>query len=349
MKKILVLLPIILLTLTACKPTAPEKPSDDKTAPQQVDVKSPGESDHMGCQEGEIDKDGKCVPADINNTSLFDQDLDPFVETEDYKSDEVMGFIAKPKNPGTYPGIVMIHEWWGLNDNIKYMAKLLAKEGYAVFAVDLYDGDIATESDKARELMTAAREDQQTALRKMKAAMRYLYETEGVKTIGSIGWCFGGGQSFQLALNDRLDATVIYYGHVSDDKEQLKNITWPVMGVFGRADTGIPVDSVIKFQAALILSGIKHEILIYPGVGHAFANPTGSNYAPLETQDAWNKTITFLDTYLKTESGKTDANGYSCPNVEYLNCMPTTGTPHKMCEKNYLQWIEENCEVEIVY
>jgi len=91
---------------------------------------------HLGCQEGEI-VDGECVPAEENNVGLFGQDLDMYVDS--YPVEEPLGFLATPKEEGTYPGVVMIHEWWGLNDNIKEMAKILAKEGYVVFAVDLYE------------------------------------------------------------------------------------------------------------------------------------------------------------------------------------------------------------------
>lgn len=349
MKKFIPLL-ALLLTISACQP-APKQASDENnkqpSAHQQMKDMPAEQMVHLGCQEDEVDQDGKCVPAEQNNTSLFEQDLDQFVDSSDIETDGAMGFVAEPKNAGDYPGVVMMHEWWGLNDNVKYMAKLLAKEGYRVFAVDLYNGEVATDSDTAGKLAGAVRANPEGAIRTMKSAMRYLLETKKVPKIASLGWCFGGQQSLQLALNDKLDATVIYYGQLVNDKEQLKNISWPVLGIFGAADTGIPVQSVIGFQTALIQLGIENEVQIYPGVGHAFANPSGSNYAPEETIDAWERTIKFLDTSLKSENSKPAAMEYSCPKSESLNCMPTTDTPDPMCEKNYLEWIEENCEVEV--
>ena len=133
----------------------------------------------------------------------------------------------------------------------------------------------------------------------MKSAVVYLKEQQQVGKIASLGWCFGGQQSLQLALNENLDATVIYYGQLTDDKERLKNIRWPVLGIFGEEDTSIPVTSVKDFEIALNELDVENNIYIYPDVGHAFANPSGSNYAEEETRDAWEKTIKFLDGKLK--------------------------------------------------
>lgn len=212
--------------------------------------------------------------------------------------EDSLGFLAKPKAAGSYPGVVMIHEWWGLNDNIKDMAKQLANEGYFVFAVDLYDGKVAKDAQDAGQ-MTAAL-DQEKALANMKAAYTYL-KNQGVPKVASLGWCFGGGQSMQLALSgEPFDATVIYYGNLETDKNKLANINWPVLGVFGDQDQTIAVGTVNEFDKALDTLNIENEIYIYPGVGHAFANPTGQAYAPEETRDAWGKTVAFLNKHLKT-------------------------------------------------
>jgi len=104
----------------------------------------------------------------------------------------------------------------------------------------------------------------------------------------------------QLALSgETLDATVIYYGDLVTDESRLATMHWPVLGVFGDRDTAIPVAEAKKFHSTLDKLGIENEIYIYPGVGHAFANPTGANYAPNETKDAWEKTIAFLNNHLK--------------------------------------------------
>ena len=201
------------------------------------------------------------------------------------------------------PAVVMIHEWWGLNDNIKDMADELASEGYVVLAADLYNGEVATTPDKAMQLVGIVRENPEQAISNLQSAVQYLASLPNVNSsrIASLGWCFGGGQSLQLALNSEqnpLAATVIYYGNLVNDTNELSKINWPVLGIFGDQDQSIPVESVNAFEQALNETGITNEIYIYPGVGHAFANPSGDNYAPAETVDAWEKTLAFLKKYV---------------------------------------------------
>jgi len=233
-----------------------------------------------------------------NNSEIFSSGV--FVtesKTVAYFGD-TMGYIAKPVIVGDYPGIVMIHEWWGLNDNIKAMADNLASHGYVVLAVDLYDGDVATTSDQARQLITSY--DLERGIQNMNSATSYLTENYSLKNIGSIGWCFGGGQSLNLALNnDEMDATVIYYGSLVTDAETLSAIHWPILGIFAELDKGITYDSVNSFGSSLDELGISNKIVIYPGVDHAFANPSGDRYAPEESKDAWNRTLAFLESTLK--------------------------------------------------
>jgi carboxymethylenebutenolidase len=201
------------------------------------------------------------------------------------------------------PAVVMIHEWWGLNDHIKDMADELASEGYVVLAADLYNGEVAADPNSARELSSSVGENPEQAISNLQAAAQYLASLPNVNSsrIASLGWCFGGGQSLQLALNSEqnpLAATVIYYGNLVNDTNELSKINWPVLGIFGDQDQSIPVESVNAFEQALNETGITNEIYIYPGVGHAFANPSGDNYAPEETSDAWEKTLAFLKKYV---------------------------------------------------
>ena len=213
--------------------------------------------------------------------------------------------ISTNNNNNTFPAVVMIHEWWGLNENIKNMAESLAKKGYVVLAVDLYNGQVANTTELTQNLVSKVRENPSESINNLQHAVRYLSSLENVNSskIASLGWCFGGGQSLQLALNTEpgypLAATIIYYGNLVSDQESLSKIKWPVLGIFGDQDKSIPVDSVKQFEDALNANGITNEIYIYKGVGHAFANPSGDNYAPQETQDAWQKTVSFLEKYLK--------------------------------------------------
>ena len=209
-----------------------------------------------------------------------------------------------PANNHTLPAVVMIHENKGLNDNIKNMANLLGKEGYVVLAVDLFNGEVTTDQKRASELSQSIRNNPDPAIINLKSAVKYLSSLPNVnpEKIASLGWCFGGQQSLQLALNSEdhpLAATVIYYGRLVTEPETLSKIKWPVLGIFGDQDKSIPVPTVEQFEQALTENGITNQIYIYKGVGHAFANPSGENYAPNETKGAWHKTISFLNKYVK--------------------------------------------------
>jgi carboxymethylenebutenolidase len=212
------------------------------------------------------------------------------------------GYLVHPADENDLPAVVVIHEWWGLNQHIKDAADRLANQGYVVLAVDLYDGEVATESSRAGQIAGSVRNNPDEAINNLNAAVEYVSSLQNVNSsrIASLGWCFGGGQSMQLALNTEqpLAATVIYYGNLVTDPTELAEITWPVLGVFGSADQSIPVDTVNQFEAALDANSITNEIYIYEGVGHAFANPSGDNYAPEETADAWEKTLAFLEKYV---------------------------------------------------
>jgi carboxymethylenebutenolidase len=232
-----------------------------------------------------------------NNSEIFAMGIFE-VETTLVNYDSSEGFLAKPSDEGQFPGVVMIHEWWGLNENIKEMAEKLASHGYVVLAVDLYNGNVATTSEEARQLISSF--DQNLGIENMNSAATYLQENHNVDSLGSIGWCFGGGQSLNLAMNnENMDATVIYYGQLQTDPEVLSSINWPVLGIFAGLDQGITEQSVNDFETSLNELEISNEIHIYPDVDHAFANPSGERFAPDESKDAWNKTLDFLKENLK--------------------------------------------------
>lgn len=196
------------------------------------------------------------------------------------------------------PGVVVIHEWWGLNAHIQHWADRLAASGYAALAVDLYGGATATESEQAMKLMKAV--DPAEAQRILAEAYRFLGADPRVQADrrASIGWCFGGGWSLQLALAQPLDAAVIYYGRLVTDPEALSKIQGPVLGVFGNQDEGIPPKDVDAFEAGLEQAGVEHEILRFDAP-HAFANPSSARYDAEAAEQAWAKVQDFLRTQLK--------------------------------------------------
>ena len=220
-----------------------------------------------------------------------------------YKSGDetVQGMLYTPSGKGPFPGIIVIHEWWGLNDWVKEQASKLADQGYEALAVDLYRGKVANTPDVAHELMRGVPEDRAT--RDLHAAFEFLKSQSNVKKdrMASIGWCMGGGYSLDVALQEpTLTAAVINYGHLAVDADSLKNINASILGIFGGQDRGIPVDDVKKFEQTLKQLGKKVEIVIYPNAGHAFENPNNKDgYRPDDAADAWKRIVKFLESSLK--------------------------------------------------
>jgi carboxymethylenebutenolidase len=220
-----------------------------------------------------------------------------------YKSGDetVKAILYTPEGKGPFPGIIVIHEFWGLNDWVKEQASKLADQGYSALAIDLYRGKVATSPDEAHEIMRGVPEDR--AKRDLHAAFQYLQSQANVKKnrIGAIGWCMGGGYALDVALQEpELAADVINYGHLATDPESLKKINAAILGIFGAQDRGIPVDDVKKFGEALDHMGKKVDIVVYPDAGHAFENPNNKDgYRPKDAADAWNKTVNFLADTLK--------------------------------------------------
>lgn len=254
----------------------------------------------IDCSAGEILADGVCIAYTWTgkNIDLFTQVIGKTVTGVTLSEWDLRGYYVEPTDSGSYPGVVMIHEWWGLNNNIEYMADLLAQSGYKVLAIDLY-GEVTTDQAKAQELSTKVRTNSGAAIKSMQLAIDYLKDRENVTKIGTLGWCFGGGQSLNISLGTPVDATVIYYGNLSEDTAQLARLKWPVLGIFGDKDTSIPLEKIDLFRKNLADLDKENNIYVYPGLGHAFANPSWANYAPGETVDAWDKTMRFLADNLK--------------------------------------------------
>ena len=213
---------------------------------------------------------------------------------------DVRGFLARPDDGKKHPGMILIHEWWGLNDNIKENARQFAKLGYVALAVDLYEGKVATNRKEARKYAGGVRKNKGPAFENLKQAVSYLKKSGSVnpQRLASVGWCFGGGWSYQMAKNDLgVKATVIYYGRFNP-KDDLSKMRATIIGHFGDKDRGIKVDNVREFQVKLKTLNGDHEVYIYPNSGHGFANPGGKRYNKESTEKAWERTTVFLKKYL---------------------------------------------------
>jgi carboxymethylenebutenolidase len=220
-----------------------------------------------------------------------------------YKSGDetVQGMLYTPAGKGPFPALVVVHEWWGLNDWVKEQASKLADQGYVSLAIDLYRGKVATTPDEAHQIMRGVPEDR--AKRDLHAAVEFLKSQPNVKKarIGAIGWCMGGGYALDVALQEPdLAALVINYGHLATDPEALKKINAPILGLFGGQDRGITPDDVHKFEQQLKQMGKTVEIKIYDDAGHAFENPNNKEgYRAADAADAWKRTVDFLAMTLK--------------------------------------------------
>lgn len=274
------------ISLGACGPS--DSGSSEKDATGRVNVDANKGSNSRGAA-------GAATTKDVISENM------PYAELGD---ELVYGYFVAPADMfEPLSAVIMIHEWWGLNDNIRAMADRLAAEGYIVLAVDLYGGKVAKNSAEARQLMLEVVEDVESANDNIRRAFEFVSATAGAPKVGSIGWRFGGTWSLNTAMlfPDELDATVIYYAQVTDDEDKLRPIESPILGLFAAKDISMKVKSVEAFGAALERLRKDHEIHIYPGVSQTFADPTSDKYDDAAAADAWRRTLEFLDRYLTVD------------------------------------------------
>lgn len=208
------------------------------------------------------------------------------------------GVIAMPKTLPA-PTIILIHEWWGLNDQIKSVAADMADKGYIALAVDLYHGEVATSREEANAYRLNVKGSQATS--ELSAVYHYLSGHEsGTGKVGVMGWCFGGGWSLNTALAVPVDACIVYYGNVAKTADELQALSAPVLGHFGTLDKHINKDMVDGFEKAAKAAG-KSELLTlhWYEADHAFANPTGSRFDADDAQLSWERTMAFLEQHLR--------------------------------------------------
>ncbi len=214
---------------------------------------------------------------------------------------EAQGYLATPADDkGKHPAVIVIQEWWGVNDWVREQADRFAKDGMVALAVDLYRGKSTSNPEEAHELMRGLPEDR--AMADLKAGLRYLEERKDVdpKRIGVIGWCMGGGYSLMLATEEpKLAAAVVNYGHLVTDPKTIARIKVPLLGNFGAEDRGIPAADVRAFESTLHKERKPADFKIYDGAGHAFMNPNNkSGYVASATADAWKRIDRFFAEHL---------------------------------------------------
>lgn len=215
---------------------------------------------------------------------------------------KVYGYLSRPKDAkGKLPGLIVVHEWWGLNDNVRDEARRLAAEGYVTLAVDLYNGKSTAEVKEAIGLSSGLSKNPGPAEDNLRQAYAYLDDTAKAPRIGSIGWCLGGRWSLRTAivLPQQIDATVIYYGSVNVPEAELAPLQMPVLGLFASNDPVIPLPTVKTFEETMRRLGKNVDVHVYEGAQHAFANPSGGAYNAAAAEDAWRRTLAFLKANLQ--------------------------------------------------
>ncbi len=223
--------------------------------------------------------------------------LEP-VEIDTASGGKATGMIALPAMTPA-PAIVLIHEWWGLNDNIKAVAAELANAGFIALAIDLYGGEVGTTPEEARSLVGSV--DADAATEQLVAAVEFLRGHEAsTGKVGTIGWCFGGGWSLNASIAAAVDATVIYYGNLTRSAEDLAALEGPVLGHFGTEDSSINPEMVGAFERNMDEAGKRDLLTVHwYTANHAFANPTGGRYDEDDAALAWARTHAFFVENLK--------------------------------------------------
>ncbi|PRQ04246.1 Carboxymethylenebutenolidase [Enhygromyxa salina] len=288
-----ILASLALLTTLACA-TEPAPSSTTATPPAGDDEVEPGASAGEPSATGILDEDSFKALHELN------ADEAPPLHGETIELAGTEAYLSLPEGASApVPAVVVIHEWWGLNDHIRHWTDRLAEDGYAALAVDLYGGEVASDPDGAMTLMKSVDPAQAQAV--LSAAHEFLASDPRVSADkqGVIGWCFGGGWSLRDAIaTTDLDAAVIYYGHPVTDPEQLAGINASLLGVFANEDQAIPPETVDEFVKALEAAGKSIELHRYDAV-HAFANPSNAKYDQDAAADAWEQVREFLAAQLR--------------------------------------------------
>lgn len=209
---------------------------------------------------------------------------------------EANGYLIESKKKSNN-WIFVFQEWWGLNDHIKREAENIYKDlgNVNVLALDMYDGKIATTPEDAGKFMQEFKQDRGNAI--VKGALAFAGPNA---KIGTVGWCFGGGQSMQAALTagKQAAACVIYYGMPEENIDRLKGLNCDVLDIWPTQDKWINKDVTEKFKKNMTAAGKSLTVFSYDA-DHAFANPSNPGYKKDFTADAYKHTIEFFKTRLK--------------------------------------------------
>ncbi len=207
------------------------------------------------------------------------------------------GYYAEPENDGSdAPGVVVIQEWWGLNEQIKGVANQLVDVGYRVLVPDLYKGEITLEAAEAQHKMESLDFEEATQ-QDIRGAAQYLQKAS--PDVAVMGFCMGGVLTMLAAIHlPEVDAAISWYGLPPEGAGDPGEIDIPLQGHFGEKDSFFPIAQVDKLEEKLKDEEVDYEFYRYPGAEHAFGNETGDSYSPEAKEQAWARSLDFLDKHL---------------------------------------------------
>ncbi len=215
----------------------------------------------------------------------------------------VDGLISRPTASRKWPAILVIHEWWGLEDHFRAMCRSFSKKGYVALAPDLYHGKLVTDDDEATAARMKTSLDLDRAVQEILDGVTYLKNLPFVNPdrIGIVGFCMGGGLALlSLCRTKEFAAGVIYFQSLFPDPSELANISCPIIGHYGEEETVTPKSEVEEFERVLKENNKSYELYFYKNAGHAFVNETHSVYYRKEAAEAtWPRTFEFLKKYLQ--------------------------------------------------
>ncbi len=210
------------------------------------------------------------------------------------------GYLARPGNKGPWSTVIVIQEWWGLDEQTRSIADRVAGLGYLAFAPDLFHGERAKlgDGERASALVQKYGAGAPSELLALYDAIKKHPDCNG--KVASMGFCFGGRMSLALGLGRPLNAVCMFYGGGMQQLfDQLSNLKSPILGLFGDKDQSIPVGTVEQFDKLLDQIGADHEIVVYPNSGHAFFRDRDpSTYKPEAAKDAWQRVTKFFSKHL---------------------------------------------------
>jgi carboxymethylenebutenolidase len=218
------------------------------------------------------------------------------------------GYLAEPEESG--PGLIVLQEWWGVDDHIRDVCDRFAAEGFVALAPDLFHGETTDQPDEAQQKMMALNMDE--AEKEMRGAVDYVLEHPKCDgNVGSVGFCLGGGLSVWAATaNDKIGAVVSFYYVMPHGKPDFSKINAPVLGHFGTNDQFISVEDAKSLEAELQQAGVEAAFEFYEGAGHAFFadHDRLGTYHEEHARSAWGKTVDFFKKHLSRD-GDAARNG----------------------------------------